>query len=231
DLPHLCEDLTTVGKGIAPYGVDHHIDSLAGCEVQYGIDVILVFIIDDMVGPQFEEELVMALSGGREYGGPHGLGDLDGGYAHATGTSVDQDGLVDLELCPCHEHLPCRSRGQGEGSGLQMAEVLGLPSYDGLFGHMVLGIASGPVEDLRGIIDLVPDLEVFHSWTDLHDLPGDIVSGDEGELQFAFVVPSANLVVQGVDRGGEHLDQDLLGPGLWCRDILDLKILDRAELF
>ncbi|MNL11427.1 hypothetical protein D3C87_1322630 [compost metagenome] len=182
---------------------------MAACLAQDRVDVILFPIVDDHVGPQASCELEVGIAYGREYPGAHRLRDLDRDMADAARPAVDQDAFSHAQRRTRAQRFPHRSANEAQACRFEVAQGRRLLPDDVLGCNVVFGIASGAVEDLRGVPDFVAGGEGRHAGADGFDDARDVVAGNGGQRHQVGVVTAPDLIVQGIDRGGLDPDQDL----------------------
>lgn len=92
----LCEHIGATRQCVAADGVEHDIDSAASRFPEDGVDVILLFVVDDHIGTQASCELRVCLAHGREYLGADGFCQLDRDMTDASRAAVYEDALPTL---------------------------------------------------------------------------------------------------------------------------------------
>lgn len=216
DPAQLRQHVGAAGQGVAADGVEHDIDAAAVGQAHDGVDVVFLFVVDDLVGSLAASEFEVGFADGGVDLGADRLGELDCDVAHAACAAVNQDAFADPQPGAHDQGFPCRAAHQGQAGRFKMAERRGLFADDAFGGDVVFGVAARAVEDLRGVPDFVADGEGGDAGADGFDDAGHIVAGDGGQGHQVRVVASADLVIQRVDGGGLHADQNLsrLGHGL-----------------
>lgn len=199
----------TARQGIAANGIEHDIHAPAIRGPQYGVDIVLLFIVDQHVRAHLAREGEVRFAHGREHPGADGLGKLDRHVADPAGAAVDQDALPHPQPRARDQRLPGRPAHQAQAGRLQMTQRGGLPADDALGGHVVLGVAALPLEDLRRVPDLISRRVGRHPSPDSLDHARDIVAGDGRQGHQIGIVAAPDLVIQRIDRRGMHPHQHL----------------------
>ncbi len=164
---------------------------------------------------------------------------------------LDQYLVAGFDFADIPEGIHCRPQGNGQG-GRFLGRQPGIVLHDETRGHFQeLGIRTPPAETRQGEArrgndgphveigfllgkprrrdHALADLEARDSISQDSHLTGGIGSQDVREGDLRCDRSLANVVVEAVDTGSEHLDQDMAGLGLGRRDVLVLQNIEVTE--
>ncbi|MNI45414.1 hypothetical protein D3C73_998380 [compost metagenome] len=151
----LCKHVGAARQGVATDGVEHHVDPTAAGFPQDGGGIIFLFVVDDDIGAHASCELEIVFARGREHLRTDRFCKLDRDMADPARTAVYQDALPHSQPRAHDQRFPRRPANQRQAGRLKMAERRRFLADNALGGDVVFGIASGAVENLRRIPDLV----------------------------------------------------------------------------
>src|SRR6187549_763494 len=86
-------------------------------------------------------------------------------------------------------------------------------------------VSTGPADNVPFAGDEVTHGDVVHVRTDLDDVTGEFVSGNQRRVQFPLcpVVPPVNVQIRTANARAHDTDQYLIGPDRWNRPLDHLK--------
>src|SRR5262249_41734888 len=173
---------------------------------------ILGVVVDDPVGPEALDVIVVAGAGGGDDMRADMLGELDRETGHPAGATLDQDCLAALQPCGVFRRPDRGQAGQRHRRRFGVIQIVRLPGDD----------RGGDLDLLRvtaldaGIHDpeyRVADFEVGNAEAERGDHAREVAAEDVGEFQIAGAAIGAaaepHLVVRGIDAGGMDIDDDL----------------------
>src|SRR6266513_701479 len=194
---------------------------LAADRVEYdiaardGFGEILLLIVDDPLGAERANIIVIASAGGRDDGRTDMLGELDRKTGNAAGAALDQDCLAALHARGVFQGPDRGEAGQGHRGGFGMAELCRFFRDERALDLDLLGIAALDPR-IHDAEHRIADLQVVDTGAERADDAGEIAAEDVGELELARGIVSAaaepHLVVGGVDARGVDIDDDLARP-------------------
>jgi hypothetical protein len=197
-------------------------------------------VVDELVGAQFAQELLVPGRGDCDHPGPPGAGELDQEVPDAAGGAVDQHRAVPPDPDVVEQELVRGQPGQWHGGGVDVVEGCGLAREVLLGSGRVLGVGvAGVVVDRREAHQaehLVPDPQAADPGSDGGDRAGRLDARDErqrgpgrAQLRREPGVPLAPVPVERVEPGRVHPYQHLARA--WCRAryLLDAEHLGPAE--
>ena len=197
-------------------------------------------------------ELVITRRRADDAGPTHG-GELYSSRANARAHRVDQDGLADRQATAREEHVERSAEGNLRGGRVRVGEPVG-DAHEVALGHRaVLGVATaardadevdgGEVLAAGAGVDVVEiDAHqvgsnaianlplVGDGRSNLDDLAGQLQAEDAARIDREARDALAEIDVEVVEHARSHLDQHLIGCGLWGLDVLDDDLVDPTEL-
>ena len=217
-------------------------------------DDVLLRVVDAVVHAELGRSLELVVTRRRadDAGTAHG-GELHSGRANARADRVDQHRLADRQATAREEHVECRAERDLRRSSVRVGQPVGDAHEVALRDRAVLGVAAGTRdadEVIRGEV-LAAGASVDVVEIDAHQVGGNAIAhlplvGDgrsnlddfAGQLQAEDAAridreardALAEIDVEVVERARSHLDQHLIGCGLWGLDVLDDDLVDPAEL-
>src|SRR5438874_4531580 len=194
---------------------------LAADRVEYdiaardGFGEILLLIVDDPLGAERANIIVIASAGGRGDGRTDMLGELDRKTGNTAGAALDQDCLAALHARGVFQSPDRGQAGQGHRGGLGMAELCRLLRDERGLDLDLLGVAALDPR-IHDAEHRIADLQVVDTGAERADNAGEIAAGNVGEVELARGIVGAaaepHLVIGGVDARGVDIDDDLARP-------------------
>src|SRR5947207_6828800 len=181
-----------------------------------GFREILLLVIDDPVGAERADIIVVAGAGGRDDGRTDMLGELDRKTGNTASAALDQDCLAALQARGVFQGPNRGQARQGHRGGLGMAELCRLLRDERGLDLDLLGVAALDPR-IHDAEHRTAGLQVIDTGAERADDAGAIAAEDVGELELARGIVGAaaepHLVVGGVDARGVDIDDDLARPG------------------
>jgi hypothetical protein len=140
---------------------------------------------------------------------------------HAAGAGVDQHRLARLYARPIVEGLPRREADQRQAGRGQVLDRRRFPRGGARVEEHVVGVGAG-AEQVRGAEDEIPGAPALDLGPTAANHPAGVVTENDGHrARGAAAAP--NLDVDGIDRGGVHLDEELMSARRRHRQLLGMK--------
>lgn len=184
-----------------------------GIHVAHDVSEIHRRVIDDLVGSEIPEEVVVGRTRRPYDVCPSSLGDLDGDMAKAARRGVHENTLALLHVNGVDQCLPSSQTDEWQCGGVEVINASRLGGEVTCGPGEVLGVGATGRREVGHPVNLVARPVDRYAQTDSRDDPRHIPTENErGLTQEAST--GASLPVSGVDASGMDLDQDLVGAGL-----------------
>jgi hypothetical protein len=191
---------------------------------------ILRVVVDHLIGAETADIIDVAGAGGADDAGAKVLGELDGKTSDAAGAALDQDRLAAGELQRVLQRIDGGKPGERQRGGIDMRQPLRLLADDRGGNRNLLAVsalaAGGEHAEHR-----IADFQIADAGADARHQSGKIAAGDLRKLHLgvARVFTAAELPIGGVDGGGEHVDDHLIGRSNRVRQVAILQDIRAAE--
>lgn len=184
-------------------------------------------VVEDPVGTQLGESVVVVRAGGRQHLCASRGGELNCHVANATASSVNQTGFTGFETRMVDERAPRRHADDARRSCHLRIHTVGQGDESVSRHGRALGVAAVMVAADTRPVDVVAGRESFGFVAGLAHFAGEI--GPRNHRQRERLVRSFSKVgIDGVDASGMDVDEYLTSAGTRLVDLLDVQYLGTA---